>query len=103
MASFQLPAWRSRVQNVDPRLCTARAVHGHRLGCGSSPAPAKVEGGSPECPFLPRNGPKWEVGAEPPGGAGMTQRQLLEAGGRDCRSAPGLRPAPGDGSLASRH
>lgn len=53
--------------------------------------------------FLPRNGPKWEVGAEPPGGAGMTQRQLLEAGGRDCRSAFGLRPAPGDGSVANRH
>lgn len=29
-------------------------------------------------------------GAEPLGGAGMTQRQLLEAGDCDCRSASGL-------------
>lgn len=61
-----------------------------RVGCGSTPAPAKDEGGSPGCLFLAYKGGSGRSGTEPPRGAGVTQRQLLEARECDCRSASGL-------------
>lgn len=55
VASFQSPAWRSRVQTVDPRLCAA--------GWGVGPVlQPRMKVGAQGAFFLPRNGRKWEVG-----------------------------------------